>query len=464
MTGARILVVDDERSMRDFLTILLEREGYKVEAVPTAEQAMAAFGRDPHDLVLTDLNLPGMTGMDILKAVKTRTTRGTHDTPVILITAYGTAESAVEAMKNGAFDYVMKPFNNDELRLLVRRALKQSRLEEENQRLRAELQQKYHFGTLCGSSPAMQQVLTLIHRVKDSRINCVVVGESGTGKELVVRAIHYSGIRSDGPFVAINCGAIPENLIESELFGYRKGAFTGADRDKVGLFEAASGGTLFLDEIGEMPLMTQVKVLRALQERRITPVGGLEEREVDVRIIAATNRNLEEEIRVGRFREDLYYRLAVVTIDVPPLRARGDDILELARVFLARYAEEYGKPVTGFTPDAARVLQRYEYPGNVRELQNLMERAVALAQGSRITPEELPAKLTGGAPSLAVNAEEDFPEEGIDLDARIDSIERFWLFKAIDKAGGNKTQAARLLGMTFRSFRYRLAKHGIASD
>ena len=461
MTGPRILVVDDERSMRDFLGILFRREGYRMEMAATAEQGLLSYDRDPHDLVLTDLNLPGMTGIDLLKAIKTRTARAARDTPVILITAYGTAESAVEAMKVGAFDYVMKPFNNDELKMVVRRALKQRRLEEEVQRLKAELQDRYHFGTLIGSSPAMRDVYSLIQRVKDTPINCLVYGESGTGKELVVRAIHYSGVRSDGPFVAINCGAIPENLIESELFGYRKGAFTGADRDKVGLFEAANKGTLFLDEIGEMPLITQVKVLRAIQERRITPVGGVDEREVDVRILAATNKDLEAEIQTGNFREDLYYRLNVVAIQVPPLRERGDDVLELARQFLTRFADEYGKPVSGLTPEAARILRQYHFPGNVRELQNIIERSVALTQGSRVTPEALPDKVLGRPPSITQLESDAFPQEGIDLDAKLDSLERHWLNKALHHAGGNKTRAAHLLGMSFRSFRYRLQKLGI---
>ncbi len=459
----RILVVDDEHSMREFLQILLEREGYRVETVATAEQGMLSFEKDPHDLVLTDLNLPGMTGMDLLRSIKTRAARGAKGVPIILITAFGTAESAVEAMKMGAFDYVMKPFNNDELKMLVRRALERRRLEEENLRLKAELQGHYALGNLVGSSPAMQEVYSLIRRVRDTPINCLICGESGTGKELVVRAIHYGGTRSSGPFVAVNCGAIPENLIESELFGYCKGAFTGANKDKMGLFEAASTGTLFLDEIGEMPLMTQVKTLRAIQERRVTPVGGVEERKVDVRILAATNKDLAQAVATGRFREDLYYRLNVVTIEVPPLRERGDDILELAGVFLKQYAGEYGKTVTGFTPDTARIIASYDFPGNVRELQNLVERAVALAQGPRITPAELPESIRKVSSLVSLRTEPpDFPEEGIDLDRTMDDFERRWLGLAMERAGGNKTRAAELLGMSFRSLRYRLKKHGMA--
>ncbi len=464
MPDVRILVVDDERSMREFLGILLTREGYQVEKAGTAELGLAAFERNPHDLVLTDLNLPGMNGLDLLRELKTRAASSARNVPIIMITAYGTAETAVEAMKRGAFDYVMKPFNNDELKLLVRRALEERALKEENLRLKTELRDRYHYGTLVGSSKAMQEVYALIERVKDTRINSLVIGESGTGKELVARAIHYSGVRRDSPFVAVNCGAIPETLIESELFGYKKGAFTGAQRDKIGFFEAANKGTIFLDEIGEMPLLTQVKVLRAIQEKKVTPVGSTEEREVDVRILAATNKVLETEVRNGRFREDLFYRLNVITLRVPPLRERRADIQELARHFIARYAREYDKPIEGLTPEAARLLQHHDFPGNVRELENLIERSVALASGTRIGADLLPDKFR---PTGDVSLEETataFPIEGVDLDERIRSYEYTWLTRALDEAGGNKTRAAELLGMSFRSFRYRLQKHGITTD
>jgi two-component system response regulator PilR (NtrC family) len=464
MTKQRILVVDDERSMRDFLGILLLRDGYDVEKAGTAELGLEAFERNPHDLVLTDLNLPGMSGLDLLKAIKTRAASSARDVPVILITAYGTAASAVEAMKRGAFDYVMKPFNNDELKLLCRRALDMRALEEENLRLKTELRDRYHYGNLVGSSQAMQEVYALIERVKDTRINSLIIGESGTGKELVARAIHFSGVRRDQPFTAVNCGAIPENLIESELFGYKKGAFTGAQRDKIGFFAAADKGTLFLDEIGEMPLLTQVKVLRAIQEKKIVPVGGTEERSVDVRILAATNKDLETEVREGRFREDLFYRLNVITLRVPPLRERRADIIELGRHFIGRYAEEYGKPIEGLTPETARLLQLYDFPGNVRELENLIERSVALAPGDRITADLLPDKLRPRDDTSLEDNDDGFPDGGIELDERIKSYEYTWLTRALDEAGGNKTKAAELLGMSFRSFRYRLQKHGISTD
>ncbi|MBN1335996.1 MAG: sigma-54-dependent Fis family transcriptional regulator [Deltaproteobacteria bacterium] len=462
MSSYRILVVDDEPSMRDLLRILLEREGYVVQALSTAEEALEAFDEDPHDCVVSDMSLPGASGIDLLRDVKARAAAGARDVPVIVVTAYGTTESAVEAMKIGAFDYVMKPFSNDELKLIVRRALETRQLKEENLALKQALQDRYHYGTLVGSSPAMAEVYSLVERVKDTRISCLIVGESGTGKELVARAIHYSGTRSGGPFVPVNCGAIPETLIESELFGYRKGAFTGAVRDRAGLFEAASGGTLFLDEIGEMPLMTQVKLLRAIQERRILPVGGTAEREVDVRILASTNKDLQQEVERGTFREDLYYRINVVTLPVPALALRGDDILELTRHFVTRYAREYGKAVEGLTPDAANLLRRYPFPGNVRELQNIVERAVALSAGPRIGPEALPGRVQEvDRPADEIDG---MPDEGIDLEARLQAVERHWLLKALDRAGGNRTQAARLLGLTFRSFRYRLQKHGLASE
>jgi two-component system response regulator PilR (NtrC family) len=464
MPKQRILVVDDERSMRDFLGILLVREGYEVDKAGTAELGLEAFLRSPHDLVLTDLNLPGMDGLDLLRELKTRAASSARDVPVIMITAYGTAATAVEAMKRGAFDYVMKPFNNDELKLLVRRALNMRALEEENLRLKTELRDRYHYGNLVGSSPAMQEVYALIERVKDTRINSLIEGESGTGKELVARAIHFSGVRRDSPFVAVNCGAIPETLIESELFGYKKGAFTGAQRDKIGFFEAADKGTIFLDEIGEMPLLTQVKVLRAIQERKVTPVGSTEERGVDVRILAATNRDLEAEVRAGSFREDLFYRLNVITIRVPPLRERRADIIELARHFITRHAREYGKPIEGLTPETARLLQQYDFPGNVRELENLIERSVALASGSRISADLLPDKFRPQEDTSLEDSGASFPEDGIELDERIRSYEYTWLTRALDEAGGNKTRAAELLGMSFRSFRYRLRKHGISTD
>jgi len=463
VSGERVLVVDDDLSMREFLSILLRRDGYRVDAAPSGDAALAACEKSWPDLVLSDLNMPGMSGLDLLRKLKGQAARRSRDVEVVMVTAYGTTESAVEAMKQGAADYVLKPFNNEELRLVVRRALGRRVLEQENVRLKVALQDRYHFGNLVGSSPAMAEVYDLVRRVKDTRINCLLLGESGTGKEMVARAIHFSGVRSEGAFVPINCGAIPENLVESELFGYRKGAFTGAVRDKDGLVETAHGGTLFLDEVNALPLSSQVKLLRAIQERRITPVGGTREIEVDIRILAAANVALEDSVAEGAFREDLYYRLNVVQILLPPLRERIDDIPELVRHFVQRYSEEYGKAVTGVSPDVMGVLRSWGYPGNVRELQNTIERAVALCAGPLIRVCDLPPRFNRRfqLPDESEAVPASFPEEGVDLDAMLGVTEKRWLVTALEAAGGNKTRAARLLRMSFRSFRYRLAKYGL---
>jgi two-component system response regulator PilR (NtrC family) len=464
LPGESILIVDDDLSLREFLGILLARDGYSVRAAATGEAAMAAVETDWPDLVLTDLNMPGMSGLDLLRELKARAARNGTDVEVVMVTAYGTTESAVEAMKHGAADYVMKPFNNEELRLIVKRALDRRELEVENSRLKSELGGRYHFGNLVGSSSAMGVIYDLVRRVKDTRINTLLCGESGTGKEVVARAIHYSGVRGEHPFVAINCGAIPENLVESELFGHAKGAFTGAVRDKVGLMQAADKGTLFLDEVNSLPLSAQVKLLRAIQERRFTPVGTTRELSVDVRIIAATNSDLEDAVAEGTFRQDLYYRLNVVQLQLPPLRKRAEDLSELTRHFLRRFSEEYGKPVTGVAPDALRLMRIYHWPGNVRELQNTIERAVALCHGTVVQSEDLPLRMREEGPPPAPDSETPvFPDEGVNLDAQLASFEKRWLVGALDAADGNKTRAARLLQMSFRSFRYRLAKYDLDS-
>ncbi|MFT4979319.1 MAG: two-component system response regulator PilR (NtrC family), partial [Myxococcota bacterium] len=339
MSGERILVVDDELSMREFLSILLSQDGYTVETASSGEEALRGLGQGGYPaLMLTDLNMPGIDGLELLQVAKEQAAAAGHTLQVVVITAFGTTESAIEAMKLGASNYVLKPFNNDELRLVVRRALGQAELEEENTRLRRELADRHHFDNFVGSSPAMLKVYDLIRRVMKTRISCMIIGESGTGKEMVARAIHFSGNRSNKPFVPINCGAIPENLLESELFGHKKGSFTGAIRDKPGLLQVADGGTLFLDEVNSLPLAAQVKLLRAIQERRFTPVGGVEEISVNVRVLAASNAELEDEVSRGNFREDLYYRLNVVQLRVPPLRDRVSDIPALIRFFVRHYA------------------------------------------------------------------------------------------------------------------------------
>ena len=469
MSNEPVLVVDDDLSMRQFLEILLTRDGYAVRTAASGEAALQAAEETWPRLVLTDLNMPGLSGMDLLRELKARgATAGRPDVTVVMVTAHGSAENAVEAMKNGATDYVMKPFNNDEIRLVVRRALGQQSLQQENTRLRAALQQRYHFDNLVGSSAPMQAVYDLIHRVKETRINCLLLGESGTGKEVVARAIHFSGARADFSFVAINCGAIPENLVESELFGHKRGSFTGAVTDKVGLLEEAHKGTLFLDEVNSLPLSTQVKLLRAIQERRFLPVGGTREVSVDVRILAASNADLEDLVRQGEFREDLYYRLNVVQIRLPPLRDRSADIGPLASRFIEEFSAEYNKAVGGITPDALDALRCWTYPGNVRELRNTIERAVALCPSALVGIDDLPERMRGFHKPLrteeAVPLEDtEFPAEGVNLDAKLAEVEKRWLLAALEAEQGNKTSAAKLLQMSFRSFRYRLAKYGLDS-
>ena len=459
-----ILVVDDELSMREFLQILLERKQYRVTTAESAEEAIPIFQNRDFDLVLSDLNLPGKDGISFMRHIKAGATGSEQAVPFILITAYGTAASAVEAMKEGASDYVLKPFDNEELLRTIERVLDEQRLREENIQLREALNQKYWFENLVGASAPMLEVYRLIQRIKDARINCLIHGESGTGKELVARSIHFSGARRTGPFVAVNCGAIPENLIESELFGYRKGAFTGAHRNKTGYFRAASGGTLFLDEIGDMPLHTQVKVLRAIAERKITPLGGVEEMSVDLRIIAASNRDLESMVAEGAFRDDLFYRLNVVRIDLPPLRARGGDVELLAAHFASQFSDEQGKAIRGISRGALSALVSYGWPGNVRELANAMEGAVALEEGEVLTLAALPRSLRKHAEAGELSdrfEKKTIPEEGVELDSVLSGMERHFIEKALERTSGNKTQAARLLGMSFRSFRYRLAKYNL---
>ncbi|GDX79209.1 acetoacetate metabolism regulatory protein AtoC [Deltaproteobacteria bacterium] len=465
MSDERILIIDDEPALREVLTMVLGRAGYQVRDAPTGEAGLRVFSQWLPDLVITDLTMPGIDGLEVLRQVKLRAAELGKDVPVILVTAHASTASAVAAMKEGAFDYVAKPFQNDELRLMVQKALAMRRLEAENERLHAALATKYQLGQFIGASAPMLEVYGLVRRVMGTRINCLVCGESGTGKELLARAIHFGSERARGPFVPVNCGAIPENLVESELFGHKKGSFTGALRDKAGFFQAADGGTIFLDEIGEMPLSAQVKVLRALAERKIAPVGAEDEVAVDVRVVAATNRDLSADVKAGRFREDLYYRLNVVQIDMPPLRNRGADIATLTAHFIQKFATEYGKPVRGATPEAQRLLSTYAFPGNVRELQNIVERAVALETGTLVSAGALPERLQGGlAPSTEEAAEEEFPNAGIDLEARLAAVERGYILGALTAANQNRTQAARLLGITFRSLRYRLVKMGLADE
>jgi two-component system response regulator PilR (NtrC family) len=452
-----LLVVDDERSVRDFLRIFLVRAGHRVTLADDLASARAALARAEFDAVITDLRLPDGTGLEVLDAVKRRSA----DTEVILVTAFASTETAIAAMKRGAYDYITKPFKLEEVGVMVERCLEKRALVRQNLELREELRGRFRLDKMVGKSEPMQRVFNLLRRVAPTKTSVLLQGESGTGKELVARALHHvaGAPRSEGPFIGINCGAIPDALLESELFGHVKGAFTGAIADKPGVFAAASGGTLFLDEIGELSGPMQVKLLRALQERRVKPVGSVAEREVDVRVVAATHRDLEQEVERGAFRRDLYYRLNVIQIHLPSLRSRREDIPLLVEHFLRKHASANGRPLLGIEPEAMKRLCDYDYPGNVRELENLIERAVTLEPGTRVTVETLP-DLTPKRRATAA-AEAAFPEEGLDLDAAIGDLERDLLLKALERAGGVRKRAAKLLRITFRSLRYRLAKLGI---
>jgi len=451
---ARILVVDDDPGMRQMLEVLLRRAGHKAEVVPGGKAALARLSAsNDFDLVLTDLMMPDVGGMEVLSAARARN----PDCQVIVLTAYATTEAAVEAMRRGAYDYVQKPFSNEELRITVEKALEKRQLLRENVDLRARIEGRFRLGDLLGKSEAMGRVFDVCRKVAQTRTNVLITGESGTGKELLARALHFSGPRADSPFVAVNCGAIAETLIESELFGHEKGAFTGAVSARRGLFAEANGGTLFLDEITELASPMQVKLLRAIQERTIRAVGAATETTVDVRIVAASNRDIESEVQRGAFRQDLYYRLNVIRIHLPPLRARSGDLPLLSEHFLAKYCKEQKKPLVHVTREAMERLLRYPFPGNVRELENLIERAVTLsapgadigldALGPLSDSRELPVESVLGT--------------GLGLDAMIEDLERRALGEALQSAAGVRKKAAEILGISFRSLRYRLRKYGL---
>jgi two-component system response regulator PilR (NtrC family) len=452
---ASILVVDDESSMREMLEILLRKQGHEVHVAADAPAAMARAAQGDLDLVLSDLRLGEGSGMDVLAAVKTHSPA----TEVVMITAFATAENAIQAMKLGAYDYVLKPFKLDELKLVVAKALERRSLVAENRALRHRVGPSPDAPEILGRSPAIEEVRELVEKVARARTTILVTGESGTGKEVVARAIHASG-SAGRPFVAINCGAIPEGLIESELFGHEKGSFTGASDARQGLFEVAGTGTLFLDEVGDLPPPVQVKLLRALQERRIRRVGASADLAFGARIVAATNRDLADEVRAGRFREDLFYRLNVIQIRTPALRDRREDVPLFLEHFLERFAGESGRARPRLSAEAERMLLAYDYPGNVRELANVVERAVTLADGGVIQPGVLPPAVRGAAATVG-DSVAPMPEAGLDLQAHLDAIERRILEQALERTGGVKTEAARLLSLTFRSLRYRLAKYGI---
>jgi len=442
--------------MRDFLSIMLKKEGYEVVTAENGGDALKTVQGEIFDLVISDVKMPGLDGIDVLKAVK----EVSPETVVIMITAFATTETAVEAMKLGAYDYIIKPFKVDELKLIIKKALEKHSLRKENILLRREIESRVGFENFIGKSEPMQRIFGLIKQVADTKSTVLITGESGTGKELVAKALHFNSARKDGPFVTVNCGALPETLLESELFGSMKGAFTGAVSNRQGLFEAANGGTLFLDEISSTTPALQIKLLRVIQEREFKRVGGTADIKVDVRVLAASNSDLQAEVKRGNFREDLYYRLNVIPIHIPPLRDRKDDIPLLVDFFLRKYSSD--RALKSIAPDAMKLLMNYGWPGNVRELENTIERMVILAAGDTIQREHIQdiIKDVRPCPELVPS---DIPDAGMDIEALLENAEKTLLKKALEKAGGVKTEAAKLLGLSFRSFRHRLQKYDSSS-
>ncbi len=451
MTGS-VLVVDDDADARELLERELGRRGFEVASAESADRALQLLGERPFEVVVTDLRMPGTTGIQLCEQVA----RAFPDVAVIVITAFGSMDDAIHAIRAGAYDFITKPFEVAQLAIALERALQHRALTVEVKRLRATLADRTHFEELIGESPAMERVFELIGRVSESDSAILIRGETGTGKDLVARALHRRSSRREGPFVALNCAALPTNLLESELFGHTKGAFTDASDERKGLFLVASGGTLFLDEIGDMPLELQAKLLRALQERTVRPLGGERELPFDARIIAATHHDLEEAVAVGDFRQDLYYRLNVIAIELPPLRARGGDVLMLAQHFLTAFAGKAGKRVTSIAAEAALKLRAYAWPGNVRELQNCIEHAVAFARYEAITVDDLPAAIKGHLSSQGVLATDD-PAALVPLD----ELERRHVARVMEAVGGNKATAARVLGVDRKTLYRKLRRHGI---
>ncbi len=452
----QLLIVDDESSLLEFLALLFQQEGYRVATAPSVAGARERLAMgDGFDLVMCDIHMPDGSGLDLLRELKEHHPQAS----VIMMTAYTSTKSAIEAMRLGAYDYVSKPFDVEELKVLVQKALEKTRLVEENVWLRRELEQKYTFSNIIGKSRPMQEVFGLVERVARTSSTVLVHGDSGTGKELIAKAIHFASSRAKHKFLSINCGAMPENLLESELFGHERGAFTGAVREKKGLFHEAHRGTLFLDEIGEMTPPMQVKLLRVLQHKVVRKVGSNEEEAVDVRIIAATNRDLSEMIAAGTFREDLYYRINVIPVRLPALRERREDIPLLVDFFVRKYSVELGTPPKRISLAALALLEAYRWPGNVRELENLVERSLALTAGDVIDVPDLPPYLREPTPPSSEAAR--LPAEGLDLEAHLETLRAELMRQALDRCGGVQTRAAELLGMTFRSFRYYAKKAGI---
>jgi two-component system response regulator PilR (NtrC family) len=456
MSKPRILIVDDEASLRETLGIIFTKEGFEARLAQNFTEGLADALRSSPDVILCDIKMPDGNGLDLLRKVKAEHAQ----IPVIMITAHTSTEDAVEAMKVGAVDYIKKPFNNDELILIVRRALGEKTLQEENVYLKQELAARYTFANIIGKGSRMQEIFRTIERIGKVSSTALITGESGTGKELIARAIHYTSARKDRKFVSINCGALPETLLESELFGHERGAFTGAVKDKRGLFAEADGGTLFLDEISETTPTMQVKLLRAIQEKVIRKVGGNEESSVDVRIIAATNKDLTDLVAQGRFREDLFYRINVIPIALPPLRSRVEDIAPLTQHFIAKICRDQKIPEKKISTEAMRLLEAYPWPGNVRELENSLERTVALESGPVITVSSLPEAIALGVKTRVPDFES-LPAEGINLEAYLEAVGKRLMREALDRCDGVQTKAADLLHMSFRSFRYYAKKYNL---
>ena len=450
---AKILVVDDDQGMREFLEILLAREGYDVTLASGGKEAIGLCRKYKFDLVITDLKMPKVDGIDVLKTIR----EISPETMVILITAFASGETALAAMKEGAHDYLEKNFDVEDLKTVIKDALSKKGVKEEDAVFMKDVEDNLSFGNMIGKSKGMLKVYSLVKKVADTIANILITGESGTGKELVARAIHENSSRKDKSFVVINCGGIPENLLESELFGYMKGSFSGATADKAGLFEVAHKGTIFLDEIGELPPFLQVKLLRVVQEKTFRRIGGAEDIKVDVRIISATNQDLEQKVKNGAFREDLYYRLNVIPVKIPPLRERNEDIPLLTSYFIEKYSKEFKKEIKKISPYALQLLMQHSFPGNVRELENIIERSVALETTNIILPENLVMPGAGGIDEDA-GLSAGIPDEGVNLNDELAKIERLLIKKALQKTNGSKTKAAKLLNVSFDSLRYRLEK------
>jgi len=450
MASERILIVDDEEGMRRLLSRVLTREGYETSAVGSGAEALRLVASERFDLVVTDIKMPEMDGLQLLAELK----EYEPSLPIIVITAYGTIENAVQALRSGAYDYIAKPFENDEIKLTVAKAFERERLLAENRYLHAELEGRYDFSGIVGGSLAMQQVYDMASSVAVSNANVLITGESGTGKELLARSIHYSSLRKEKPFVVLNCAAISEGVLESELFGHEKGAFSGALDTRKGRFERADQGTLFIDEVAEMSMAAQVKLLRVIQEHEFERVGGNKTISVDVRIVAATNKKLEDQVKDGNFREDLYYRLNVVNINVPPLRSRREDVEPLSRFFLEKYISETGKKITDLSPRALSCLLAHDWPGNVRELQNAIERAVVLSKGSVLTPRDFPQGMQGDDQICL-----QIPEKGGSLTDILEDLERQLIIQTLQREDGSQTRAAETLGIKRTTLRYKMEKY-----